>query len=334
MRQHPYYAGLHYDKSMTDFLTLEWASFRLRELDDEATKKSPATLREGEKGKVTVEWGKARSVGPCSSAGRLDRMHECDRSEGMGGGSEETMRCTRIPGLLPSMLQEDQDAGAGMLGNVASLCMNATESLKHCSDEMFLCTVGHGFRLWERSGRRAHLESALHAWGKMQPAGAAMTARRNGVLDSKAQRRCFRKIDNLGIVAKVDDGVCAPDKQLVGASYAVALPPVRLSARPLDLPHTPLPTPLRSVCRVVSLARVRPSCCYFLLLYVLFVGVLFVGVFPVVSPVRFRSVETHTHTHMDTKLTLHCALTHLSYARGCAQTRAHTCTHTTGIFAW
>jgi hypothetical protein len=210
MRQHPYYAGLHYDKSMTDFLTLEWASFRLRELDDEATKKSPATLREGEKGKVTVEWGKARSVGPCSSAGRLDRMHECDRSEGMGGGSEETMRCTRIPGLLPSMLQEDQDAGAGMLGNVASLCMNATESLKHCSDEMFLCTVGHGFRLWERSGRRAHLESALHAWGKMQPAGAAMTARRNGVLDSKAQRRCFRKIDNLGIVAKVDDGVCAP----------------------------------------------------------------------------------------------------------------------------
>ena len=82
-----------------------------------------------------------------------------------------------------------------------------------------------------------------------------------------------------------------------GPSYAVALPPVRLSARPLDLPHTPLPTPLRSVCRVVSLARVRPSCCYFLLLYVLFVGVLFVGVFPVVSPVRFRSVETHTHTH-------------------------------------
>jgi hypothetical protein len=209
MRQHPYYAGLHYNKSMIDFLTQEWASFRLRELDDKSTKKSPATLREG---KITVEWGKARSVGPCSSAGRLNRMHKCDRSEGVEGGSEESMRCTRIPGLVPSMFQKDQDAGAGMLGEAASLCMNATESLKHCSDEMFLCSVGRSFHPWDRNGWRAHLESALHAREKMQPAGAAISTRRNGVL-------CFRKIGD--IVAKMKDDVCAPDKQTVGASCAV-----------------------------------------------------------------------------------------------------------------
>jgi hypothetical protein len=34
MRRHPFYAGSHYDKTMTDFLTQEWASYRLRDLDD------------------------------------------------------------------------------------------------------------------------------------------------------------------------------------------------------------------------------------------------------------------------------------------------------------
>ena len=93
-----------------------------------------------------------------------------------------------------------------MLGEAASLCMNATESLKHCSDEMFLCSVGRSFHPWDRNGWRAHLESALHAREKMQPAGAAISTRRNGVL-------CFRKIGD--IVAKMKDDVCAPDKQTV-----------------------------------------------------------------------------------------------------------------------
>ena len=198
MRRHPFYAGLHYDKSMTDFLTQEWASFRLRDLDDADNKKSPATLREN--GNITVEWGRARSVGPCAWAGQLDRMQECHQSEGRGGASGRAMRCTRIPGLVPSMWKNDQDGGAGMLGEAASLCANATESLKHCRDEMFLCAVA-GIHVWEHSGWRAHLESALHARGKMQAMGTV--AERKG-------KFCYRKLG--GTVVKEVDQMCAPAK--------------------------------------------------------------------------------------------------------------------------
>ena len=51
--RHPYYAGLHFNHSMTSLLLLEWASFRLQGHDQAALRK----LRAEPAGTGSVQFG-------------------------------------------------------------------------------------------------------------------------------------------------------------------------------------------------------------------------------------------------------------------------------------
>lgn len=206
MRRHPFYAGLHYDKPMEEFLTQEWASFRLRDLGDAHNKLSAASVRNN--GNITVHWGRAHTIGACSSAGKLSQMEQCYTTQDAAGSLRAVMRCTRIPGLAPVMFKNDADAGAGMLGAAAETCMNATASLRHCHDHSFLCQTGT-VQQWELSGWRPHLEAALHTRAHMDTLG--------GVLERKGVS-CYRKIG--GTVVKIADDFCAPKNDLKGEHFA------------------------------------------------------------------------------------------------------------------
>jgi len=201
MRRHPFYAGLHYDKTMPEFLTQEWASFRLRDLDDATNKLSPASPRAN--GNMTLEWGRARSVGACSSGGKLRRMEECYSTS----PPVAAMRCTRIPGLAPGMFKNDADGGAEMLRGAKARCENATQSLRNCPDHSFLCRDAH-MQQWDESGWRVHLEGALHTRAGMHSLGNV--TERTGM-------SCYRKIR--GTVIKISDAFCGAHKDLDAEAF-------------------------------------------------------------------------------------------------------------------